>query len=67
MTNIADTVLSLATKDKCCGEMDFILFSDLDTHSQLETAAEIAQKGAKKMAFVGKYQRLSCLQTNHRP
>jgi len=32
-------------KDKCCGEMDFILFSDLDTHSQFERASEIAQKG----------------------
>ena len=28
----------------CCGENHFVLFSDLDTDSQLEIAAEIARK-----------------------
>jgi len=29
----------------CCGENHFVLFSDLDTDTQFEAAAEIAQKG----------------------
>lgn len=30
---------------KCCDDQFFILFSDLDTDSQFERAAEIAAKG----------------------
>ena len=30
---------------KCCDDSFFILFSDLDTYTQLERASEIAQKG----------------------
>ncbi len=30
---------------KCCDDSFFILFRDLDTNTQFERAAEIAQKG----------------------